>query len=121
MINNSQNNKFSNRYQQSPQSNKWAAPKKQQAKVNQEVSSESDGMKGCLVHLCGFLGICFLVSGIVSEGMRVPVLIIPFIKIILFLVGGNQTLCCIVGAVLLLFYGACYLLYKDKYFKNDKE
>ena len=116
-MNNPQNNKFSNKYQQSVQSKNGLPQKKQQ--VNQEVSDGNDLLKEILVHLSGFLGICFLLSGIISDGDKVPVIIIPLIKIILFFVGGNQTLCCIVGVVLLLIYGVCYLLYKDKYFKKD--
>jgi hypothetical protein len=121
MINNPQNNKFSNKYQQSATANKWSAQKKQAANSNKEIDEDSNSLKGCLVHLCGLLGFCFLASGLVSDGDRVPIIFIPVIKAILFLFFGNQTLCLILGAVLLLIYGIFYFLYKDIYFKKDEE
>ena len=116
-MNNPQNNKFSNKYQQSVQSKNGLPQKNQQANDNQEIA-DGDVLKGCAIHLCGIFGFCFLAAGIVYDGAKVPIIIIPVIKFILFFVGGNQTLCCIVGVVLLLIYGVFYLLYKDKYFNN---
>ena len=121
MINNPQNNKFSNKPQQFAAANKLSAQKKQPAKVNQVVDEEPNLFKYLLVHGCGFFGFCFVLAGMVKDGDRVPVLIIPILKAILFFFLGNQTLCCIVGVVLLLVYGVIYLLYKDKYFKKDEE
>ena len=115
MNNNSKNNKFPNKYQQSATANKWSAQKKQVANIDEEPNP----LKGCLIHFCGFFGICSLLAGIVSDGEKISVLLIPILKAILFLFWGNQTLCLIVGVVLLLIYGVCYLLYKDIYFKKD--
>ncbi len=119
MINNNPN-----KYQQSSTSRNNFNNKKPNNPLTAQKEQEAEktfDMMGCLVHLCGFLGLCFVLTFLIinTGSAKVPVILIPLIKLILLISLGNETFCIVVGIFLLAIYGICYLLFKDKYFKKD--